>query len=218
MSVPVVHSELSDKEIVERILGGEGRCYEQLIRKYNARLYRIARSIVIDDNDVEELMQCAYIKAYENLAKFHWRSSFPTWLVRILVNECFAFLKRKNRYVSIDDDQKTFSNMTTVTPAAIVLNKELAVALENALFDIQEKYRTVFVMREIEDMSIAETAQALDLTESNVKVRLNRAKTMLQQRLNDYYKSDAVFSFHLTRCDRVVVGVFAAVGCEDSPP
>jgi RNA polymerase sigma-70 factor (ECF subfamily) len=214
--VESVQQELSDKEVVERILSGEKRLFELLIRKYNQRLYRIARSIVTEDSEIEDLMQCAYIRAYEHLGKFEWRSSFSTWLVRILVNECLSHLKKKHRVMvtDIDDELSTssYKNISSPTPVSVVLNKELAQALEEALLNIPEKYRTVFVMREIEDMSVAETVEALALSESNVKVRLNRAKSMLQEKLNSYYKNDLVFHFYLTRCDRIVQNVFSSLG------
>lgn len=205
--------EMSDKEIVERILSGEKELFERLIRKYNLRLYRVARSIVKTEDDVEDLMQSAYIKAYENMGKFQWRSSFSTWLIKILANECFAYLKKKKRFIvkPLDDDIKSLKSMSRNLPTSVVLNNELRIALENALLSIHEKYRTVFMMREIEEMSIAETAQALELTESNVKIRLSRAKMMLQKKLNDYYKNDLIFSFHLSRCDKIVKSVFSAL-------
>jgi RNA polymerase sigma-70 factor (ECF subfamily) len=211
-----VQQELSDKEVVERILSGEKRLFELLIRKYNQRLYRIARSIVTEDSEIEDLMQCAYIRAYEHMGKFEWRSSFSTWLVRILVNECLSHLKKKHRAMvtNIEDELNTdgYKNASSPTPVSVVLNKELAEALEEALLQIPEKYRTVFVMREIEDLSVAETVEALELSESNVKVRLNRAKSMLQDRLSSYYKNDLVFHFYLTRCDRIVHNVFNSLG------
>jgi RNA polymerase sigma-70 factor (ECF subfamily) len=93
------------------------------------------------------------------------------------------------------------------TPARTLINKELATALENAITDLPEKYRLVFVLREVEDLSVKETAEVLMLEESNIKVRLNRAKTMLRQNLSGYVK-ESVYSFHLTRCDRIVGHVF----------
>jgi len=214
MLTQTAHSELTDKEIVEKVIAGQGRYYEHLMRKYNPRLYRVARSMMADEHAIEELMQCTYIKAYEHLARFEWRSSFATWITKILVNECLAHLKKKKRFIvdHIDEELKPFDRPASGTPVSAILNKELASVLEDALLGIQEKYRTVFVLREIEELSIAETAEVLDLTESNVKVRLNRAKTMLQQKLNNYYRNDAVFSFHLVRCDRVVNAVFATLG------
>ncbi len=96
------------------------------------------------------------------------------------------------------------------TPANILVNKELNGALENAIGQLPEKYRLVFILREIEQMSIKETCEALDIEEANVKVRLNRAKTMLKEHLNEYMK-DHVYAFHLSRCDRMVHNVFASL-------
>ena len=205
--------ELTDTEIVERILAGEKKLYECIMRKYNPRLYRVGIAIVKEDSLVEDLMQNTYIRAYEHLSRFEGRSSFSTWLTRIMINECLQFVKKQKRVTAFASENKhNMSNFEQKTPDKLATNRELAQALESALFELPEKYRLVFVMREMEDMSVAETTEALSLTESNVKVRLNRAKSMLREKLNEYYKSEQVFHFYLTRCDRVVENVNKALG------
>ena len=206
-------AELTDEQLVSRIIKGETKLYEQVIQKYNARMYRIGMAIVKDDAEIEDLMQNTYIKAYENLSKFEFKSAFGTWLVRIMINECLQFIKKKKKVPmdSLNEYSMETRSADNQTPASITQNKELARALETALLELPEKYRLVFVMREMEDMSVAETVQALDLTESNVKVRLNRAKSMLRDKLNNYYKSEQVFGFYLTRCNRVTQNVMAAL-------
>ena len=188
-----------------------------LIRKYNGRLYRIGISIIKNDAQIEDLMQNTYIKAYEHLQSFEGRASFGTWLIRIMINECLAYVKKNSRYISIENNNHMErSDLNRIddrnTPAYATLNRELGAVLESSLLDLPEKYRLVFVMREIEDMSIAETTEALGISESNVKVRLNRAKAMLRNKLNHYYKSDLVFGFHLTRCDRIATNVMNSLG------
>jgi RNA polymerase sigma-70 factor (ECF subfamily) len=215
MDTPIAAAtiELTDEEIVSLVLSGEKQLYEKIIRKYNPRLYRIGMAMVKRDDELEDLMQNAYIKAYENLGQFQSRAGFGTWLTRIFINECLQFLKKEKK-VSVDSiNEHSMKNVVSDyrAPDNIALNRELAQALENALLELPEKYRLVFVMREMEDMSVAETVKALDLSESNVKVRLNRAKTMLRDKLNNYYKSDQVFSFYLTRCNRVVNNVMANI-------
>ncbi|MCD6064552.1 MAG: polymerase subunit sigma-24 [Flavipsychrobacter sp.] len=215
MDTPIAAAtiELTDEEIVSLVLSGEKQLYEKIIRKYNPRLYRIGMAMVKRDDELEDLMQNAYIKAYENLGQFQSRAGFGTWLTRIFINECLQFLKKEKK-VSVDSiNEHSMKNVVSDyrAPDNIALNRELAQALENALLELPEKYRLVFVMREMEDMSVAETVKALDLSESNVKVRLNRAKTMLRDKLNNYYKSDQVFGFYLTRCNRVVNNVMANI-------
>lgn len=210
--------QLSDEEIVNRVLAGEHRLYEQIMRRYNARLYRICMSIINNDSEAEDIMQVAYIKAYEHLHTFKKQSSFSTWLTRILINESLHHLKKNRRHVVMEanhEEQVNGTVKTDNTPVKSLLNKELSAMLEQALAQLPEKYRLVFVMREVENMSIAETVDTLNITEANVKVRLNRAKTMLRDSLSSYYKTDAVYHFHLSRCDRIVNKVMIQLKIND---
>lgn len=205
---------LSDDEVVRRILAGEPRLYEQIMRRYNAMLYRVGMSLVNNDVEVEDLMQVTYIKAYEKLSSFEFRSAFSTWLTKILINECLGHLKKSKRNMNmpIEPGGQEAHLSNSNTPVNTLLNKELSKMLEAALVQLPEKYRLVFVLREMENRSIAETGDTLNLTEANVKVRLNRAKTMLRDTLSSYYKNDAIYSFHLSRCDRIVNKVLTHLG------
>lgn len=209
--VKPLSSTSEDNLIIDRILSGEKNLYEVLIRKYNQRLYRIARTYITDEEDINDIMQEAYIKAYEQLARFEKRSQFSTWLIRILINEALARIKRKNRftYPMSDNDNyfdynSEYSQNQTPDPEKQSVNEELKRILEKAVDALPMKYRTVFIMREIESMSVAETGKCLNLSESNVKVRLNRAKEFLRKELSKSYKNEEVFSFHLYKCDRIV--------------
>jgi RNA polymerase sigma factor (sigma-70 family) len=194
---------VSDEEIVTQIINGEKDLYETLIRKYNLRLFRISLSIVNDDSVVEDIMQTAYVNAYLNLAGFKNKSSFSTWLTKILINESLLYKKRKIRLDQILIEKQQ-TDLHSDTPLKSLVNSELKTILENTIAGLPEKYRLVFVMREVEEMSIDETMATLNLTESTVKVRLNRAKEMLRNTLGNYYKSLEPNDFHLSRCDRVV--------------
>jgi RNA polymerase sigma factor (sigma-70 family) len=192
--------EIPESELVERIARGEKDLFEIIIRRYNQRLYRIGMSILNDDQEAEDAMQTAYISAYENLSKFEGRSSFGTWLTRIMLNQCYSQL-RKKRNPTLDVD--LLEGITSMkTPANILMNKELNQALEDAVSGLPEKYRLVFVLREIEGLSVQETADSLSIEDSNVKVRLNRAKVMLRENLTRYMKG-SIYDFHLSRCDRI---------------
>jgi RNA polymerase sigma factor (sigma-70 family) len=209
-------SELSDTELINRILNGEKELYAQGMRRYNQRLYKIGISILNDDAEVEDAMQVAYINAYEHLGKFSFKSSFATWLTRILINECLLRQKRKGKFMTInadqmDNDHAAWQPRETRTPATQVLNTELKTILENAIRQLPEIYRTVFVMREIEHMNIAETRECLDISEDNVKVRLNRAKAMLRNLLYQSYQPEDLLQFHLSRCDKMVERVMSAI-------
>ena len=206
-----------DNEIINKVLTGEKRLFEQLMRRHNSSLFRIGMSILNNDADVEDVMQTTYISAYQHLDSFRQESAFGTWLKRIMINECNLQLKKRRRLISedISDIEDHLSeNLTEAkeSPVAKVIDKELGRALEHALMQIPEKYRVVFVMREMEHLSGAETGQVLNISTVNVKVRLIRAKLMLRGKITDFYKNDLVFPFHLVRCDRVVNGVLGRLG------
>ena len=204
----------SDFEIITRILAGEKSLYAVIVRRYNQRLYRVAMSIINDDLEVEDVMQVAYIKAYENLPKFQFKSSFSTWLTRILINESLLRLKIRSRSVSVEDhvlDTEISKQNEVQTPVSTMLNAELKSAIDHAISQLPDKYRTVFIMREIEDMNVAETGACLEITEVNVKVRLNRAKSLLRESLSSLYKKDDLLHFHLSRCDRMVQKVMSRI-------
>lgn len=168
------------------------------------------RSIVNDDDEVEDIMQTAYLNVYLNLAGFKNNSSFSTWLIKILINESLLHKKRKAKLEHILLERQGAMHHTE-TPLSGLMNAELRILLEKSIAVLPEQYRLVFVMREVEEMSTTETMETLNLTESNVKVRLNRAKEMLRDSLSSQYRYSGVYDFHLTRCDRVANYVMARI-------
>lgn len=203
--------KMSDEEIVDRIVKGEQHLYENLMRKYNQRMYRISMSIINDDKEAEDIMQTAYINAYRQLASFQHRASFGTWLTRILIYESLLHKKRKVKLQKMLMEKQDTDHHND-TPLKGLMNKELKAVLEKAVADLPEKYRLVFVMREIEEMSTTETMDALNLGESNVKIRLSRAKEMLRTGLTSYWQPNSVYEFNLLRCDVVVNYVMSKIG------
>ena len=213
--------KVNDNDVIDRVLRGEKGAYELIIRKYNQRLYRIVRLYLKNEDEIEDVIQESYVKAYEKMSQFEKRSSFSTWLIRIAINEALAHLKRQKRLVSFAPDQTDDSGMPreiaarsakSETPIGEVMNAELKEILERAVDRLPEKYRTVFVMREMEGLSIAETSESLDISGPNVKVRLNRAKEMLRETISDFYHDVEVFHFDLVRCDRIVQNVMHRLG------
>jgi len=205
---------LNDDEIIARILHGEKDLYSIIVRRYNQRLYRVGISMLNDDAEVEDAMQVAYINAYENLGKFAFRSSFPTWLTRIFINECLLRLRKRKKSISMNDENMENAlsrDKELQTPVTVTVNSELRSILNDAIRQLPETYRTVFVMREIENMSIAETKEYLNISEVNVKVRLNRAKALLRDILSAQYSKDDILHFHLSRCDRMVDTVMRSI-------
>jgi len=214
---PLTGEIISDEEIITRILQGEKDLYALIVRRYNQRLYRIGISIINDEREVEDIMQVAYINAYENLAKFAFKANFSTWLTRILINESLLRLRKREQSIimnegSMENTIQLQSTQEPRTPATTVINAELRDILDHAIRDLPEIYRSVFVMREIENMNIAETKACLFISEENVKVRLNRAKAMLRASLKTYYKKEDILHFHLSRCTRMVETVMKNLG------
>jgi len=206
---------LTDEDVVHRIRAGELALYEIIMRRYNQRLYRIARAILHDDAEAEDVMQDAYVRAYEHLDQFAARAPFSTWLTRIAVHEALARLRLRNRNQSLDDtesDGELSMKMTSTSPdpEQSASGAQLREFLEEAVLSLPIHYRTVVMLRNIEELSTAETARALDLTEENVKIRLHRGLGMIRSRLFERVGARAkeAFPFMGIRCDRVVAAVF----------
>ena len=208
--------QYSDLEIIAKINDGEVKLYEILIRRYNPFLYKIGRSYRYNHQDTEDLMQDAYVNAFFNLKKFENRSSFKTWFTRIMLNLCYQKkqkLSYKNEIIG-DDIQNEKSNTMfhhSTNNEKIAVNKELGHVLENAIHEIPEDYRIVFTLRELNGLSVAETAEALEISESNVKVRMNRARGMLQKEIKKMYSADEIFEFNLIYCDAMVEKVMSRI-------
>jgi len=197
-----------DEAVIEQVLEGNKRAFEVIIRRYNQRLFRTGMALLQNEVDVEDAMQTVYINAYLHLSKFAGRSSFATWLTRIMINQCLQQQRKRPLTTMLPDTPDNIISMQT--PDRELGNKELTRLLEHAVEQLPEKYRLVFVLREVEELSVRETAEVLDIESSNVKTRLNRAKNMLREHLKGYMKEN-VYSFHLTRCDKIVAGVLGAL-------
>jgi len=207
---------LSDEEVVERVLAGDTALYEVVMRRYNTRLYRVARAILRNDGEAEDVMQDAYVKAFQHLGQFAGRAKFSTWLTRIAVHEALARVHKARRFEEWDDMNENQQNEIGAAPLksnpeSETASVEMSKILEQAIESLPEAYRAVVMMRDVEDMSTAETAECLSLSEENVKIRLHRAHEMLRKELYANAKISAAdaFPFHAPRCDRVVANVFA---------
>jgi RNA polymerase sigma-70 factor (ECF subfamily) len=217
-------STLSDEELVRRILEGETSLFEILMRRYNQRLFRVARSVLKDDDEAEDVMQQAYVNAYQHLGQFAGRARFATWLTKIALHEALARARRRDRYKEtrdMSDKEEPASERlaaTELNPEQQAMTGELREALERSLDGIPELYRSVFVLREVEGLDTTEAAECLGVSEDVVKTRFHRARRLLRSELLERagVASAEVFRFHLKRCDRVVAGVLSQLGL--SPP
>lgn len=207
---------LSDSELVKRIRGGDRALFEILMRRHNQRIYRAARAIVKNETEVEDVMQQAYINAYLHLDQFEERSQFSTWLTRIAVNEAIGRREKTKAAQSInerlEEDRGTVVEMFTSSqpsPEHQAYARELQRVLEEAVDELPETYRAVFMLREIEGLSTSETGEGLGLGEEAVKTRLHRARAMIRRSVSSRIGAVAAGAFHFqaTRCDRVVAAV-----------
>ena len=209
----------ADEQLVQEILGGKKTTFELLMRRNNQRVYRACRAILRDDTEAEDVAQEAWVRAYEHLGQFAGRSSFSTWITRIAVNEALLRSRRKARNEEMDampqprrdaleQSSSRFADQETAVSAA-----ETRSLLERAIDGLPAAYRQVFVLREVEEMSTADTAEVLGITGENVKTRLLRARALLRREL--YARagatSSAAFGFMGTRCDRLVKNVMARI-------
>ena len=184
--------EVDDVELVEAVRRGDNDAFTELVNRHGHKIYRLARRITNNDQDAEDTLQEAFLKAYSRLDQFQGNSKFYTWLVRITVNEALMKIRRRKdgRFVSLDEDQATEDGSMPrdvasgdEDPEQSYNREEQREFLEAAIDSLPETYRTVFVLRDVEDLSTEETAQLLDLSISAVKSRLLRARLQLRDKL-----------------------------------
>lgn len=211
----------TDQEVVDRVRAGDTALYEIIMRRYNQRLYRVTYAILRDDAETEDVIQDAYVRAWQHLDQFAGYAPFSTWLTRIAVHEALRRLQLRKRSQQFEDaghDEESFMSAsettvpeTSLDPEQRASNAELGQLLEQAVLDLPEQYRTIIMLRDVEELSTAETAAALELTEQNVKVRLHRGRAMMRDRLFARVGASgkSAFPFMGVRCDRIVSGVFA---------
>ena len=217
IGVEIANSELSDDEVVRRVIEGETALFEILMRRYNRRLFRVTRSIVTNDLEAEDIVQDAYVRAYEHLNQFEGRARFSTWLTKIAIYEAYARVRRigyqKVDSISLLEDQGLDMKSKERNPEQQIYDGELKMVLERAFDALPNDYRSVFMLREIEGLSTAETAECLEISEENAKTRLHRARSLLQRELYSLAgaNDNAAFQFLGERCDRMVARVLERI-------
>lgn len=207
-------ASLSDADVVRRVRAGDTALFEVLMRRHDQRVYRTARSILRDEGEVEDAMQQAWIQAYLHLAEFEGAAAFSTWLVRITANEALQRLRKRTRLVPVADAEgEETMDERHPDPEENAASRETVRLLERAVDALPDLYRTVFMLREVEGLSTAETAAALDIGEEAAKVRLHRARAMLRESLAAAVGRTAgeAFQFLAPRCNRIVEAVMTAI-------
>lgn len=225
---------MSDAALARAVEAGDLRAFEHLMRRHNRALYRTARAILKDDFEAEDAVQEAYLQAYRSIAKFRGEARLSTWLVRIVANEAFGRLRKRARRAAIvplhvDEDEtarETAHDIRTESEAPAMdrpdnaaLRSEMRHLLERRIDTLPDAYRTVFVLRAVEELSVEETAASLGIPESTVRTRFFRARSLLREALAqdvDRAYVDA-FGFAGERCDRIVTHVLARLAGDSSP-
>ena len=200
----------TDEQVIARVLAGDAQLFELLMRRHNERVYRAVRSILRDETETEDAMQAAYLHAYAHLRDFESRSAFATWLTRIAIHEALGRKRKNLRSVTVSGDQEVEMVSLQRDPEERAQDEEHRQLLRRAIDSLPEHFRTVFVLRQVQELSIEETARCLELRPETVKTRLHRARNLLKRYLLD----DAVrgvLPFEARRCDRVVAGVLARI-------
>lgn len=201
--------QYTDLEVIQKIVSGEVELFEILIRRYNPSLYKVGRSYKYNHEDTQDLMQDSYIDAFTALSRFEYRSSFKTWIIKIMLNNCY---KKQQKWASknivtseiYENSIPMYSNNHHTDIYKTITNRELNFVIEQSLLKIPIEYRLVFTLREVNGLNVAETADVLNISEANVKVRLNRAKAMLRKEVEKSYSAEDIYEFNLVYCDVMV--------------
>jgi RNA polymerase sigma-70 factor (ECF subfamily) len=215
-------SQLSDVELARLVGTGDPVAFTVMMRRHNQSLYRAARSILKDDAEAEDAVQEAYMQAYRSLGSFRGDAKLSTWLIRIAVNEAIARARKRRRraeVIHLDGDavpegetpEATMNQATPEQPEQSARRAETRRLLENKIDALPDAFRTVFVLRAIEDLSVEETAHTLGIPEATVRSRFFRARGLLREALAREIDTafEEAFAFAGARCDRIVAGVLA---------
>jgi RNA polymerase sigma-70 factor (ECF subfamily) len=217
---PVALKEPPAHQLIAQVRNGEAAAFEKLMRRYNQRVFRAARSVVRDDAEAQDVVQETFVRAFRHLQDFEERSSVGTWLTRIAVNEAFSRLRRSRLFGSLDSEtnQQEGGSYSVESnqpgPEDQASSRELRSVLIAAIDSLSEDLRTVFMLREVEGLSTLETSEILQLSSEAVRVRFHRARLALRRQVEKQVGEEVrgLFTFAGTRCDETVKQVFRKLG------
>ena len=220
---PLSEDPLSDEEVVVRVREGDVALYEVLMRRHNQRMYRAVRSILRNEGEVDDVLQDAYLSAFEHLDGFDGRARFSTWLVRIAINKALDRHRRASRVVGLDgwaEEEllaRTPETLAHRDPEVMSSSRELTRLLQDAIDLLPAAFRSVYMLREVEGLAVSETAECLGIEPATVKTRLHRARARLRQELERRAGASAreTFSFGSSRCDALVEIVLRRIDTSD---
>jgi RNA polymerase sigma-70 factor, ECF subfamily len=209
---PEAIATLTDEELIPRVIAGDTALFELIVRRYNQRLFRVTRAILRNDDAAEDTMQEAYLRAFVNLGQFAGEAKFSTWLTKIAVYEALGRLRRSKAYDELTEDVMNASE----NPERAAYGKQLESVMEAAVDALPPLYRSVFVMREVEEMTVSETANCLGVTDETVRTRLHRARALLRRRLEGLLgtATKQAFAYMGDRCDRMTASVMDRITAE----
>jgi len=224
----ILSTELADGELARCVAGGDELAFEVLMRKHNRRLYRVARAVLRDDAEAEDALQLAYLRVFQSIGSYRGESRLSTWMTRIVVNESLMRMRKRRREgIVIPLESMTGgSDMATIEdiessaelPDAAAMRGQTRLLIERHIDALPEAFRTVFVLRALEELSVEETAASLDIPEATVRTRFFRARGLLREALArevDVATGDA-FAFDGARCDRIVSTVLGRIHPPDT--
>ncbi len=210
----------NDADLARSIGERDGRAFEVVMRRHNRMLFRIARSILVDEAEAEDAVQEAYLAAYRNIGAFRGGARLSTWLARIVINEAYGRLRKRKRggvVVPFDSSNRNealteeiaMADVTTEAPETAAMRSELRRLLERRIDELPAQFRIVFILRDVEEMSVEEAAECLDIPAATVRTRAFRARALLRESLARDIDVATVnaFEFAGERCDRIVAAV-----------
>ena len=213
----VPDAAIPDADVVARVMTGDSALFELLMRRYNRLLFRLARGIVRDDDEARDVVQAAYVRAFYHLDQFRGPDNFKAWLARIATNEALGRVRRAPANVEAEQQHVlALPDLVTAEPERAAAGRDVLRILQEAIDRLPEEFRQVFMLRGVEQLSIAETAELLDIKPATVKTRFHRARRLLQEllqrKLDDVVRE--TFPLGGQRCDSIVATVLARIRCQ----
>ena len=205
---------MTDLDAVTGVLNGNREMFEVIVRRYNTQLYRVGMAYLRNHAQTEDAMQNAYLKAFLNLERFRGNAAFATWLTRIMINECLMTLRARKRFVmeNIDEDDGRMAHELIAAPVTDSLhNQDLKTVLEEAIQTLPRPHRAVYLLREVQQLSTAETAACLEISPENVKVTLHRAREGLKTELMKSAAGVELFAYPAAYCDPMTAKVMGKI-------
>ena len=229
MTVARSLSVIEEADLIDRARAGDRDAFRTIMTRSNQQLFRVARSIVRDDAEAEDVLQESYLRAFRAIAGFRGDADVMTWLTRIVVNEARGKLRKRRSTVGIEAIEQAQRSGAAIlafplppgieTPEAAAETIHLRRMIETAIDDLPEPFRLTFILRDVHGCDTAETAAALDIAEATVKTRLHRARRLMRAALNDRFRATIAeaFSFLGPACARITAKVLDRLDREDRP-